>query len=336
MRVFVSLGILICIMGTALSQDRDIADLIKDLSSPDKNARSYALLAMGRKIKNEPSMIHYFIQAFSDPDYEVRSTAEEEISSYRLDNTIVTTKVIPLLTEAALDFRDMVRYHAIEALGKLEARFDAVPSNVVPVLEISLSHANSEIRASAAATLGNMREKATSAIPTLVKLLKDTDISVKFATMFALSKMGKKAGVALPPLIDALSDPDENIRMWAASACGAISGDEYVIAVPALIKTLADSNNYVRRVAVDSLGEIARRNPSVTKEIIQALHTTLLNDQYASVRIRAIYNLGSLGPNAAVALKEIAQLCKDLDKKTSKAALWAYSQISSSQDKEKK
>ena len=139
-------------------------------------------------------------------------------------------------------------------------------------LEKYISHYASEVRFAAAAALkkmdeftperqaiyyafsGNVEESVKlgkTAVPALIKALKDSDKDVRKAAAEALGKIGDKS--AVPALIKALKDGYWQVRTAAAAALGKI-GDKS--AVPALIEALKDKDSDVRTAAAEALGTI--------------------------------------------------------------------------------
>jgi HEAT repeat protein len=90
----------------------------------------------------------------------------------------------------------------------------------------------------------------TSAVPVLIKALKDNDWYVREKAAYALEKIRDKS--AVPALIEALRDESQGVRYYAAEALSKIGKS----AVPGLIKALNDGDMSVRCIAADTLGSI--------------------------------------------------------------------------------
>ena len=109
----------------------------------------------------------------------------------------------------------------------------------------ALKDKNPYVRATAAKVLGEIGDK--TAVPALIKALKDENADVCTAAAKALEKIGK---TAVPALIKALKDENPDVRTAAAEALGKI-GDKR--AVPHLIKALKDKYFYVRTAAAKAI-----------------------------------------------------------------------------------
>lgn len=112
-------------------------------------------------------------------------------------------------------------------------------------------------RSQAAQSLGELRDKATKAIPALRKALRDTHWSVRADATEALGKIGKAAVVALPDLGRLFADPSDVVRNKAAIAMGKFNQ----AAVPILENLLGNADQQIRYTAVMALrtmGETAR------------------------------------------------------------------------------
>lgn len=90
--------------------------------------------------------------------------------------------LIVLLIECLDDGDGEVRQNIAVALGHLGSR-------TVPRLIAALSHESPERRMGAAQALGHVRPPARSAIPALLKAMKDSDESVRRQVSYALSRI---------------------------------------------------------------------------------------------------------------------------------------------------
>ncbi len=105
---------------------------------------------------------------------------------------------------------------------------------------------DNEARAQAAVGLG--RIATPSAVATLVRALRDTDLKVQIAAVDALAVGGT---ADLPRVMAALSDAEPNVRVRAAQALGRIATPA---ANAALIRALSDPVPTVRQAAAQALG----------------------------------------------------------------------------------
>lgn len=88
----------------------------------------------------------------------------------------------------------------------------------------ALSGEKTEVRAFAAAALGEIGPKAKAAVPELQKALNDEAESLRLAAVVALGKIGTKAEIALPAVEDATKDGSAEVRREAREALKKIKG----------------------------------------------------------------------------------------------------------------
>ena len=120
----------------------------------------------------------------------------------------------------------------------------------------ALKDEDSDVRWSAAFSLGLIRGEAKDSVPALIDALKDENSTVRVSAAIALRLIGGEAKDSAPALIEALKDEDSDVRRIAAEALGRIGG-EAKDSAPALINTLKDKNPDVRENAAEALGSIA-------------------------------------------------------------------------------
>ncbi len=195
----------------------------------------------------------------------------------------------------------------------------AVVCRAQPPVQSHLSALRSDappVRARAAAALGRLG--ARSAVPALVEAVEDVNPAVRRESAKALG--GIKDARAVPHLIEALNDSDVNVRLYAAYALGEIKDPR---SVDALVQSLDDPEWAVRdqvRWALAGIGgrEIAGpvadalRAPRadlaglawllgrLDADQVAAHVAALLNEDDATVRLRAVDVLGGLESPAAV------------------------------------
>ncbi len=201
---------------------------------------------------------------------------------------------------------------------------------------------SAERRAHAARAIGDLRPKATTAVPALVLALKDANADVSVAAAYSLGDLGPDAKTAVPALVAALSDTRKaswgsvpggpatvdsaawfalhEIGSHAATAVAPFleskSSEHRALAawvisaagggaepfVPKILALLSDDDQEVQYAAIDALGEMTLA-PDAT---IPALITALDNEDI-TVRIRAavaISKHGSAASRAVAALTE--------------------------------
>ena len=99
----------------------------------------------------------------------------------------------------------------------------------------------------------------------------------------AVSLLGRCGHSAVPGLIRALKDKDDGVRAEAACALGKI-GPEALDAVPALVAALGDSSEDVRAYTTQSLGQIGCDSPEVISALEKLVRKGLGIPHHLAVR----------------------------------------------------
>jgi HEAT repeat protein len=240
--------------------------------SPDvrRNRAERACAAIGPDAKAAVPILTGLLNE-PDPDYGVAITlarigGSEAVSA--LINSYDNTKAsAQLRTEVA------------GALGQC-------PSNpaVVPALVRCLHDTDSDVRAYAAFSLGNLREQPAAAVPALIVTLGDTDPQVLRVTCGALGKFTNEAQSAVGPLLDALNMPDVTVREAAAVALARIDSrnpSTVAKAMPLLIKAISGHGveGGFRYNAVEALGECGGLGRPALPALLDCLKVTLPDER---------------------------------------------------------
>ncbi len=156
----------------------------------------------------------------------------------------------------------------------------------VPLLMKALKEAEPVIRSEAAFVLGRIGRK--EAVAPLIEALSDADARVRTNAAYALGELSDPKSMA--PLIKALSDADALVRANACFALGHVGDPK---AAPDLVKALADPDENVRNFAASALG--------TTKETkaLPALAWVALKDTSSGARALAAASMGTLGDKHA-------------------------------------
>ena len=138
-----------------------------------------------------------------------------------------------------------------------------------------------------------IKEQTKTAIPALVKALKDDDAPARAGAAAALYWIATEAGTAVPALGEALQDRDIRVRRLSALALARL-GPDARLAVPALIEAVKDKESRVRAAAVNALAAIGPSAKAATPALIEAL-----KDRDKSARARAAEALKKIDSEAA-------------------------------------
>lgn len=144
-----------------------------------------------------------------------------------------------------------------------------------------------------------LAECGTSAVPALLRALRDEDPRLRQRAALALSHVGRPA---VPDLIRALDDGTPSVRAGAAKALGWMGPDARE-SIPALGARLHDPETFVARLAGTALQSIGPASVPVLAEA--------LKDQDDGIRLSAAETLERMGPEGRDAVPALAEAVKD-------------------------
>lgn len=217
-------------------------------------------------------------------------------------------------------------------------------SNAVPAL-IEIYEANYSVSSQEAAAyvLGSIGLAARQAVPSLVRILADTNNYARRASIVALGQIHAEPELAVPALIKSLSDPYPGVRQLATEALGRFGADARPAvptlveiydqstdesfhaatalgligpaaksAVPSLLRGLANTNlDYeLRRLTILSLGRIHAEPDLVVPALKKSLSASL-DDTDVRLRYFSIMALGQYGSDAKPVVPLLTNLLRD-------------------------
>jgi HEAT repeat protein len=175
------------------------ASALKDLGTKARAAAP----ALVRALRHEFSMVRMYAAAalgsLGEADEEVVQALAEAVDSEIDDCGLVQANAVDALVE--LGHADVAVGVLVSGLGEEKRRFDALDR------------------------LGALGELAASAVPEIVRLLRDEDSIMQASAAAALGNMGPAAKAAVPALKEALRDADPYVAEAAASALREIRND---------------------------------------------------------------------------------------------------------------
>jgi len=152
-------------------------------------------------------------------------------------------------------------------------------------------------------------------ISRLLAGLADTDPSKRAAAASELSQLGPQARVAAIPLLGAIANADDEVSEWVATALEEL-GPPAASDLKALTVMLVDSTGDTAYWAATLIGRLeASAAPAV-----DALVGTLDAANETSVRQRAAWALGKIGPAAAAARGSLQQAAAGDDPRLARMA----------------
>jgi HEAT repeat protein len=194
----------------------------------------------------------------------------------------------------------------------------------LPKLLADLGSPKAQVRSRAALALGELGPDAQTAIPALVKALKDSDETVARQAGRSLRAIGAPTRDDLPLLIEGIRDANPRVRNYAVEALGKM-GAEARSAVPALAQVLKakETDTELRQQAARTLGQIG---PAATAQGVPALSEALKSPE-AVVREAAAETLGKFGGQAKAAVPALLATLEDNETTVRRAVLAALAQI---------
>lgn len=201
---------------------------------------------------------------------------------------------------------------AVDALGELGAG----AADAVPQLIKALHHEDREVCWHVCRTLGAVGADAKAAVPDLTQLLKDENSKVRAYAAFALGRIGKPAMPAADALIKNAFDEDPLVRRATLRALRAIDPPQEKT-LPIVIRILEEGDVSAIIPALTTLAEEG-------KDAVPRLRKALEHEQ---AQYWACVVLADIGPDAASAVKDIANVLKAKDPDTRLQALVALGNI---------
>ena len=137
-----------------------------------------------------------------------------------------------------------------------------------------------------------------------------------------LSQLGSDAQPAAVALVRACGDPEEEVLQWATGALEAL-GPPLVSGVDQLAALIDDQSPDVAYWAATLLGRLT----AAAAPAVEVLTHAVAGTADLSVRQRAAWALGEIGPAAAAALPALRQAVTDPDPRLSRLAQQAIDRI---------
>lgn len=200
----------------SLKDARAVGPLVEALGDPEKNVRFYAAYALGEIKAPEAAdaLVDALVDALADPEWCVRDQAAWALRE--IGDADLAGRLAAALTQEGTDVP-----HVVWLLRHLGG------SQAVAQLAGLLRHADAEVRARAARTLGTFAP--AEAVDPLLTALDDGDPRVRLAAIAALSKIrDDRARKPLEAL--AAREKDSAVREAAAAAALEMSVERHLAA----------------------------------------------------------------------------------------------------------
>jgi hypothetical protein len=168
-------------------------------------------------------------------------------------------KLTDYLIEQMSSENPICRMHALKSIGYFKG---SCVEKAIPHLEKAIQDEISDIRSSAAYSLGEIGEKA---FPALLQCLKSNDASVRFYGLYGFRIAGPKSQSCIKAIIPMLADKEASVRRQALIALETIQyyGDDLI---PYLKNLTKDGDKWIKRDAENMLKRIESKKASDTSD----------------------------------------------------------------------
>ena len=237
-------------------------NLICHLSTKDKSVkyREQLVLLLGKIGPRAPIVPDTIITILTDDEQPiVREAAVRALGSVAVtqNEEALRKSVGVLLNTLKNDDFEGCRAEAATILGNLPNSIEPGSADiVVPALVVAFKDGYNEVSNAALQSLGNFGDKATPAVPTLIKYIQDKPASVEASNaMRALSRMKGASAQAMPLIVDSIQGQNLQLQLSAINAVENL-GPIAAPAVKPLIAILSSTDNNLRYSAIRALGAI--------------------------------------------------------------------------------
>jgi hypothetical protein len=203
---------------------------------------AYGLVVLGPEARPAvPSLI----TLLTDKEDEVRALSV--FTLYRLGP--VARDALPSVIKCLNDPDDLVRIDAIMALGTIHEDPDSVVPILIDIVNQTRNSSQSVREYSAIRALGDFKDKAASAVPTLVKSLGDPDASVRGAAILALGSIHARPDLVVPALTARVAPEQQRNDYTYTFSTLAGFGPDARSAAPTVLEYINDNDPDVRACA---------------------------------------------------------------------------------------
>jgi HEAT repeat protein len=291
-----------------------VSQLAKMLSAKRPMIRIAALRALGDIGPASAAAVGDMSAALADKDENIRRESALALGKIGPE----AKSGIPALIAALSDKSELVKGQAVWAMSRIGA-------NAVPPLIALLE--DDKLQDTAVVCLGNIGAAARPAVPSLVKLLSQSEMPTDLGReiLLTLSRIGPAAAESVPALLKILSDEQSELRPYAAWAIAQIG---FKPAIPLLIRALpADEDSNPSELSIVLPLAVLTLNPeSVPRNEVyitwaKKRGVALLEHPSSLVRQAAAAALASIGERAALAVPQLAVGVEDADPEVRGACL---------------
>jgi HEAT repeat protein len=328
-----------------------VPGLLKLLSSGNIVVKEHAASALGNMGRAAEPAVNDLAKLLKHENEDLRGIAATALG--KIGPSAETA--IPALVSALDDEHGAVALHAADALGRIGpnsvsalskalsdprrqflaamvlAEMAPAAKSAIPGLEAVLteygnkkSAAYRDLCREVLITMARMGPEAKSATPTLLKILADEKHDLRGGAAWALANIGAKEAI---PYLNKALDTNDGSRLHAVAPIALMilepDNDEYVrLAVPNLTRALRDGSAFIRREAAMTLARIGPKAAPAVDELAD-----LIGDPDPALRDAVLLALAAIGPDATGAIPKILPALLDSHYPVRYAAIFALGQI---------
>ncbi|MGI8502603.1 MAG: sister chromatid cohesion protein PDS5, partial [Hassallia sp.] len=215
------------------------------------------------------------------------------------------------------------RRRAAEELGKI----GLAAKSAVPALVKALKDKDSKVRFTAVQTLGNLGDNSEPVLQALLTVLTNQDAQIRDKAGKVLSKLGNSSEPVLQGLLVLLTDANSHVRGIAAEVLGKLGNSSEPV-LQGLLVLLTDANSHVRGIAAKVLGKLGNASEPVLRALLARCQ-----DENLNVRCYAIEALGNLGKTSKSVLQTLSALLEDTNFQVQEAATKALDNLRNIREK---
>ncbi len=253
-------------LGEAATKDANaLKALLEALRDQDGMVRNRAANALGRVGQVAISPI---LEVIRTERQEARTDAAFALALMGPAGADAVPALLPVFREETVGTSTSRRTNmghtvcfALSKIGKA-----AIP----PLLDM-LKEDNTQLRAHAAAVLGQMGARAVETVPTLIRLLQDPSDSVQQAALQALGAIGPGARQAIPLLAAKLADSQQQAQQVRIAAALLKIEPKSQPSFERLLAAARAQDPIDRALALEVLGEVSCQSTEVISELLKGL-----------------------------------------------------------------
>ncbi len=226
-----------------IKKNLKIAKLIAQMQSPSVEERRNGVVGLHNMEAAAASAVPALIRALDDPDLHVRDFSMNALAFMGRSAKPAVPRLIALIENPMLQDRE--RDTALLVLGRLrDNASDATPS-LLKLVKSQSYHVSLVV-----SILGYIGKNHDAVIPVLLDLLKHEDLQIRVSAAVSLGRIGKQPTVVVPALVELLRKHKDKPKKGSTDPrypiiCGLANfGPQAKSAVPLLVEILTKDEDF--------------------------------------------------------------------------------------------